>query len=78
MRKTFMALSIATGLAIVIPATASAAPTMGASGVNIIKSDSLVQEARVYCYNRYTGQFLHWGYCGGGYHYYHRRHWHYY
>ncbi len=27
-------------------------------------SQSLVQDARVYCYNRYTGRFLHWGSCG--------------
>lgn len=29
-------------------------------------------DARVFCYNRHTGRFLHWGYCHR-YHYY-RRH----
>jgi hypothetical protein len=73
MRKIFMALLFAAGLSIVTPVTASATPTMGASVGNAFKSGSLVQEARVYCYNRYTGRFLHWGSCGG-----YRRHYHYY
>ncbi|HTZ68919.1 MAG TPA: hypothetical protein VMB83_15915 [Roseiarcus sp.] len=29
----------------------------------ILMGFSSLAEARVYCYNRYTGAFLHWGYC---------------
>lgn len=32
----------------------------------------LVQKARIFCYNTYTGRFLHWGRCG--YRYSYRRH----
>ncbi len=42
---------------------AAAAPASGAPIVDVLKSTSMVQQARVYCYNRYTGRFLHWGSC---------------
>lgn len=29
----------------------------------ILLSFSSLAEARTYCYNRYTGEFLHWGFC---------------
>lgn len=41
----------------------------------------IVEQARLYCYNRYSGRFLHWGPCGGGYYRpyyrrnYYRRYW---
>ncbi|HUO53823.1 MAG TPA: hypothetical protein VMU18_03710, partial [Rhodoblastus sp.] len=37
----------------------------------------LVEKTRLYCYNRYTGRFLHWGPCGGYRHYYYRPHYYY-
>jgi hypothetical protein len=42
-----------------------ALPLSGAAVVEQADSSSqdMVQEARVFCYNRYTGRFLHWGSC---------------
>jgi hypothetical protein len=81
MRKLFLALFAAGGIATFNAPAAMAMPTVG----DVLSSavESPVTEARVFCYNRYTGRFLHWGYCGGGYYrpywrrryYYRRRYW---
>ena len=44
-----------------------AAPIDGMSILNDIREASPVEQARVFCYNRFTGGFLHWGSCGGYY-----------
>jgi hypothetical protein len=91
MRKILIALLAAFAIFGLASTSATAAPASGTTIHQALKTDSLVQQARVYCYNRYTGRFLHWGPCGGYYyrpyyhrhyyyhpHYYHRyyhRHW---
>ena len=84
MRKFFLALLIAGGIFSIDASPASAAPANGSVIARTLKSTSLVQDVRLYCYNRYTGRFLHWGSCGGYRryyyhphyrHYYHRRYW---
>jgi hypothetical protein len=88
MRKFFLMLLIAGGILSIEGSPASAAPANGSAIASALKSNSLIQDVRLYCYNRYTGRFLHWGPCGGYrhyyhpyyrhyyHHYYHRRHWH--
>ncbi|MCW2273462.1 hypothetical protein GJ654_05535 [Rhodoblastus acidophilus] len=46
---------------------AKAAPVAGSILGKQTLAPDLTEKARVYCYNRYTGRFLHWGPC-------HRRH----
>jgi len=71
------------------PAPAAAAPTFGGSLASQLKDNGAVQDARVFCYNSYTGRFLHWGPCYRRHyyrpyyrryyyrpHYWHRRHYH--
>jgi hypothetical protein len=77
MRKFFLMLLIAGGIFSIGGSPASAAPANGSAIASALKSNSLIQDVRLYCYNRYTGRFVHWGPCGGyRHHYYHRRHWH--
>ncbi len=75
MRKIYLAL-FAAGLATSAPIEAPAAPATPLSSAAIVeaaRANPPVEPARLFCYNRYTGRFLHWGSCG-------RRHWvrHYY
>ncbi len=78
MRKIMIAILAVAGFGILVSANeVSAAPASGAPIIQSLDAGSLIQEARVFCYNRYTGRFLHWGSCGGR-HYYYRRHYHYY
>ncbi len=50
---------------LVLPSFTFAAPIGGAGLVGLTDSNPLVQEARlrVFCYNRRSGRFLHWGSC---------------
>jgi hypothetical protein len=65
---------------------AMAAPVAASRLAGQASAPPLTEMARLYCYNRYSGQFLHWGACGGYYRphyyyrprYYHRPRWHYY
>ena len=60
---------------------AKAAPVAAASLAHQTAAPDLTEKARLYCYNRYSGRFLHWGACGYRRHYYyHRYYWrpHYY
>ena len=64
-------------------AGASALPTHSHAIGEAAKSSSAIEDVRLYCYNRYTGQFLHWGPCYRHRYYYyrrwhHHRHWHHY
>ncbi len=54
-------------VACAIPEEAWAIPGNGAAISDGVESSTTVEQARVYCYNRYSGRFLHWGSCGGGY-----------
>jgi len=66
MRKITLTLCILAGLGGVAPVQeASAAPAIGAPVVEMLKSTSMVEKARLFCYNPYSGTFLHWGACGG-------------
>jgi hypothetical protein len=49
----------ATDVSLALPTAVPSTPSVQASG------ESDVQDSRLYCYNRYTGRFLHWGPCGG-------------
>jgi hypothetical protein len=79
MRKIFLALLAAGGIAAFSPSGASAMPISGP----MVSGTPDVEQARLYCMNRYTGRFLYWGRCGGYHrryyrrHYYHRRYWRY-
>lgn len=58
----------ALSLCVVQPTYALPAAAPGVSTQSDAKSD--IQDTRTYCYNRYSGQFLHWGSCGySGVHY---------
>jgi hypothetical protein len=59
------------GFGVLSPASeALAAPANGAPILDVLKTTSMTQEARVFCYNRYTGRFLHWGACNRSFGYY--------
>jgi hypothetical protein len=63
MRKILMLLLVVGGLGAFGGGRAHAVP-MSASPIELAReAASLIQEARVYCYNRRTGRFLHWGHC---------------
>jgi hypothetical protein len=56
------------GAMLIIGASASwAGPISAAPLLDLQKSASPIEQTRLFCYNRYTGRFLHWGSCGGGY-----------
>ena len=52
------------GIYISIPNTSLAVPASGAAIIDLLRDQPLVQDARVFCYNRRTGRFMHWGRCG--------------
>ena len=57
---------------------AQSAPISAASLAAQAAASSPVDKVRLYCFNRYTGQFLHWGPCGGYRRVYYRPVYHYY
>ena len=77
MRKLLIALAAAGGLGLFSLSESVAAPAAGGAIQSLIHNEPLVEQARLYCANRYTGRFLYWGRCGG-YRYYprYRRHYH--
>jgi hypothetical protein len=64
MRKILLTLVFAGGLSLLAPMTTSAGPANGSAIPGAVADNPLVQQARVFCYNRRSGRFLHWGYCG--------------
>lgn len=81
MRKLLIALAAAGGIGMFNMPASVAAPASGGAILGLIQNEPLVEQARLYCVNRYTGRFLYWGRCGGyRYHprYYRRYHRHYY
>lgn len=64
MRKSTLAALAALELFFAAPVDAFASPLAGASVINDAREDAApIEEARVFCYNRYTGRFLYWGHC---------------
>jgi hypothetical protein len=55
------------------PDSAKAAPVALSTLARQTAAPDLTEKARLYCYNRYTGRFLHWGPCWRR-HYYYRPH----
>ncbi|WP_294535906.1 hypothetical protein [uncultured Rhodoblastus sp.] len=57
---------------------AHAAPVAASSLAAQVAAEPPIEKTRLYCFNRYTGQFLHWGPCGGYRRTYYRPVYHYY
>lgn len=73
MRKGLVALVVAAGVGLAGVSCAAAMP-IGAAGLDkALAEQSPIAKARVYCYDRNTGEFLHWGPCEGGRWGFHRR-----
>jgi hypothetical protein len=52
------------GLSLLISSASLGAPVIGGAGIaGASEPNPLIQESRVFCYNRRTGRFLHWGHC---------------
>lgn len=62
-RQVFAAMAAAAGVLVLSASASNAAPASGAGLSNIVETNPLVQDVRVFCYNRRTGRFLHWGHC---------------
>jgi hypothetical protein len=79
MRSFLIALLAIAGVAVINPVRAVAAPANGVPIADLLDANSLVQDARLVCVNRYTGRILYYGPCGGHrWHRHHRHYWHYY
>lgn len=63
MRKIVALAAFAAGLSILGASQTIAAPASGSAILDALKATSPIQDARVFCYNRYSGRFLHWGHC---------------
>jgi hypothetical protein len=61
MRKLVLALMAAGGIASFNAPAAMAMPTSGNPFAGVLDKPTQV---RLYCYNTYSGEFLHWGPCG--------------
>lgn len=51
------------GVVLCSPSSAWSAPVQGAAILESLRENPLIQDVRVFCYNRRTGRFLHWGSC---------------
>jgi hypothetical protein len=62
----FLLLAVMIGVAAptLTPDSAQAAPLAASALGKQTLAPDLTEKTRVYCYNRYTGRFLHWGHCG--------------
>lgn len=65
MRHVLMMLAVAGAMVCAHVGGAVAAPAGIPSSTELADQNPLVDKARVFCYRRSTGQFLHWGPCGG-------------
>jgi hypothetical protein len=70
MRKLFLALFAAGGIASFSAPAAQAMPMAG--GVFSGAVEKLTEDVRVYCHRTYTSRILHWGPCGYRRYYYRR------
>ena len=76
-----LTLAILLGFAALTPLAsgpARSAPIAVSSLAAQVAASSPIEKTRLYCFNRYTGQFLHWGPCGGYRRVYYRPVYHYY
>lgn len=62
MRRHLILLASLFGMTVAASGT-SAAPVSGTTILDQLRSASPIEPARVFCYNRVTGRFLHWGSC---------------
>ena len=67
MRKVLIALAAVAGIGLFSMPSSFGAPASGGAILNLAQTESPFEQARLYCVNRYTGRFLYWGRCGGGY-----------
>jgi hypothetical protein len=63
MRKIIILAATVAGLGILSTSQSMGAPASGGAILDALKSTSPIQDARVFCYNRHSGRFLHWGHC---------------
>ena len=63
MRKNLIAWAAAGGIGIFAISSGLAAPIDGGAILRSLEATSPVQDARLFCANKYTGRFLYWGYC---------------
>ncbi len=64
MRKGLMAWVVAAVFGLVSASSDSfAAPIDGAGILHALQAASPVQKARIFCFDKYSGRFLHWGVC---------------
>lgn len=63
MRALLIALAAALGLGLFVPSSSMALPVNPGAIAGAAGDLSQVEKARLFCYNRYTGRFLHWGRC---------------
>jgi hypothetical protein len=63
-RKLLVTVAAAAGISLSFSSTLTAAPASPGGILELLKSDSLVQDVRIGCFNRRTGRLIHWGYCG--------------
>jgi len=62
-RYLMLAVMIGVAAPTLTPESAQAAPVAASILAKQTAAPDLTEPARVYCYNRYTGRFLHWGPC---------------
>lgn len=72
MRGISLVIAVAAVFGVVGTSAVKAAPAAGRVVTDAAMSLSSFEDVRTYCYNRYTGQFKHWGPCGSNYGYYRR------
>jgi hypothetical protein len=61
--KAIVTIVTAASIYFSVTSISSGAPVSGAGIIGAREANSLVQDARVFCFNRRTGRFLHWGSC---------------
>jgi hypothetical protein len=66
MKRVLSALVAASVLCGFAASDVYALPANSAGLGGVVEAAPLVEKARLYCFNKYTGRFLHWGPCGGG------------
>lgn len=64
MRRSLFTMACALSIAAAGTSATLAGPLTGAGIPSLQTGTSNIQEARIFCYNKASGRFLHWGYCG--------------
>jgi hypothetical protein len=63
MRIFLITMLAAGGIGVVSASSTMGAPANGSAIVGAVEETSPVQDVRLFCYNRYSGRFMHWGAC---------------